>query len=493
MQRYADCVMSTTANIANIEIRLVRRGSSARADAGRVCIASTVLFSGLLLCGSILLAGERLTLAIAFVPFALPGLLWYFLTLERGVLDPAALFAGAFTAYNGIILLRFTSPEVQDKLVYPVRFGPQDFFYSGLASALAAVAMALVWLIWKRTMGHGKPFVTTGWFPVGVSFYLLGVALYFLEYWEIGGYWASISTDRVERLVLLNDQLSLPYLSFVIVGIVIMTLSGFKTPRRVWVLAAVVIWCAILIPQGDRRLILQVLLSAGAAVGLLAKDKNKIRWRYVALVLVAYFAFTIFGQLRVVIPTMASRGISLERALASTDSDAWLDWIKPENTELAGPYLSVLVNTSGKQENWWGLSYLQCLPAVLPRALYPGKKPISPANELASKVYQGTGFASGWGYSAIAEAILNFGFPGAVIILGLWMAFFLRISDLRNTSWGAVITCVLVLQAINVNRIDLRSVYIESFYDLFCIGLAACIMRTAKFMSPRASAVAETA
>jgi hypothetical protein len=468
--------MSTKANRA-VEIRVIQRGWLARPWSARVCVAAVVFLCAFLICGSILLAGEKLTVAIAFVPLTLPALLAYCLAAERGLLDPAALFAGAFAGYNGIILLRFTSAEVQDKLVYPVRFVAGDFFSAGLASALAAVAMAVVWLLWKPETRNRASFATAGWFSVGVSFYLIGVALFFAEYWEIGGYWASISTDRVERLASLNEHLSLPYVSFVVVGIVMMTLSGYKTrSRRAWLFAAAALWCAILLPTGARMLLLQTALSIGCGVTLLANGRAKFRWRYIALAVTAYVVFAIFGQLRVLIPVMASQGISLQRALASTDSDTWLDWTKPENTEFAGPYLSVLVNSSTKQQKWWGRSYLECIPAVLPRALYPGQKPISPANQLAKEVYQGTGFASGWGYSPVAEALLNFGFPGVVIMLGGWMALFLWLSDKRNHSWGAAIVCVLILQAVNVNRIDVRTVYLESFFDVLCVVLAAGIV-----------------
>ena len=127
----------------------------------------------------------------------------------------------------------------------------------------------------------------------------------------------------------------------------------------------------------------------------------------------------------------------------------------------------------------WGSSYVNGLFFFLPKKLYPGIKPRPIGNEfadeIASKFASAYYPASGWGYSPVAEAYINFSFPGVLVIPVLWA---IGLDLLERLRWrglvGLICVTVLLPQTLNANRIDFLWTYTES---LFAIGaaLSACI------------------
>jgi hypothetical protein len=84
---------------------------------------------------------------------------------------------------------------------------------------------------------------------------------------------------------------------------------------------------------------------------------------------------------------------------------------------------------------------------------------------------------SGWGYSPIAEAFQNFGMPGVCVISSLWMGAFIVLSGFRNSQGGLLVAAVLSSETVNVNRIDFRTVYLESFFCIVGVLLASLVVR----------------
>lgn len=447
----------------------------------RLYVLCAAFICCLLLAGSVMIAGSSLTLAIAVVPLILPLLVAYAALLERGLWDSTVLFPAAFAAYNGVLLLRFLSQDVLDHLFYPVRFDPHDFFMAALLSALAAIFIAFTWVIWKPGSLHVPIIDTGGWFAIGAVFYAVGVGLYFLQYAMIGGYTAALATDRLERFEAMAEAQSFPYIPFVLAGLVMtMIASRGKKRKRIAAFAMMAVWCLVVLAQGDRRLLLQAVLAVICAGSFPSLRQSRVRLKYVFLCVAGYAALTVAGQLRAVIPLLASGDISLNRAYDAVSGDVLLETVKPENTEIGGPFLSVLYNVGNVKHYYWGASYIDTIGAALPRVLYPGRKPASPAIDLSNAVHRGIGPVVGWGYSPVAEAYLNFGVAGVCVISSLWMGFFIMLSRLRTRSWGIVIAAVLSSECINVNRIDFRTVYVESFYCLLAIALAAVVVRFAR-------------
>jgi hypothetical protein len=168
-----------------------------------------------------------------------------------------------------------------------------------------------------------------------------------------------------------------------------------------------------------------------------------------------------------------SQGMTVGEVVDLAAEHASPTWILPEHTEFGQPYVSILDLSRKEQELKWGSSYLTSLPAVLPRALYPGKKAIAPSELLASSLHSGLGAPMGWGYTPVAEAYSNFGLPGTFFILCGWSIFFVWLARVRYRGMGGVvIAAILVQEAVNANRIDFRSVYAEGIFCVVAAGAA---------------------
>lgn len=459
-------------------------GSVLQPDAARawraVVLAAAFAASGLL-CWSIMFAGAELTLPIALIPLILPFMVAYATMFERGLLDPSALFVAFFGLYNGLLIVRFLSPEVRDNLPYPMKFDPEIFFQAGLLSALAAIFIAITWACWKKPPAL-KSFTrndVAGWFSVGAIFFAIGLAMYLLQYLQMGGYWSSLAMQRGRRFEVMTQALSLPYLGFVLVGLVMMMISAQGVRKRWLAIAMTGLWCLILIPQGDRRLLLQAILAVSSAAMFIARKSVPVRMKHIVLAVMAYGALAVFGYLREQIPLLLSDSPPQQRIPQSDESNPLWESAKPENSELAGPYFSVLYNAQQVRDYSLGASYLHTIFTVVPRVVY-SSKPLAPAQDLANTVHRGgPQFAvAGWGYSPIAEAFLNFGIVGVCLGSAVWMSGFIILSRLRNYRWGLVAVAVLSSESINANRIDFRAVYLESFYCVLVVMLAAMVVRS---------------
>lgn len=447
-------------------------------SSGRLCVLILTSLAVCLMCWSDVVAGPRLTWVVASVPLVIPIFVAYAAMKERGIWDPTVLFPAFFGIYNGLILVRLLSADVRSRLAYPVKFVDETFFRAGLFSALAAVSLALTWCLWKPIQHRRISIldVTTS-FYVGLICYVLGLLMYLLQYFEIGGYWAALAMNRVKRFEVMTTAISLPYFSFVLVGLVLMVIAGTTVRKRILTVALSALWCILVMAQGDRRLFLQAVFAVASAATFVGARSTRIKLRHIVLALVAFLGLSAFGALRQQIPSLLGH-VHRQVISASSDDSSLLDSAKPENSELAGPLLSVLYNAEHVREYSLGASYVISIFTLLPRFLYPAKPP-APAAELAIQMHHGgTHFpVAGWGYSPIAEAFLNFGIPGVCLIFSCWMSAFVLLSRLRNYKWGLVTAAVLSSEALNVNRIDFRTVYLESVSCLVCVALAALMVR----------------
>lgn len=475
-----------TSSIIQTQLRSHARLS--RDGKRRLSLVACVFFASGLMCWSVMFQGPKLTLAIAVVPLVLPFMVAYAAAMESGIMDPTALFPAFFGMYNGVLLIRFLSYDARDHLSYPVTFSPEVFFRAGVFSALGAIFIAITWSVWKPPV-HKKNQVRSlpGWFAVGTLFYAIGVALYFLQYLQLGGYWAALVMDRVARYQRMTETLSLPYTPFVLVGLAMMAASSRNRGlRRTATLLMMAFWCVIVMAQGERRMVLQAVFAVACAM-FVAPRSDRMKVKHLLLAIIAYAAFSIAGELRLLIPSLAggkevysvvSDSLPHHRVADFSDTDFLLDSIKPEYTELAGPYLSVLYNAEHVRDYIFGSSYAGTIFTFLPRFLYPGTKPLSATEQLDMEMHRGIGPVSGWGYSPIAEAFLNFGLAGVCVISALWMGAFIVLSRLRNFDWGLVTAAVLSSESVNVNRIDFRTVYLESFFCIVGVLLALLVVKT---------------
>ena len=424
----------------------------------------------------------ELTLPLALVSLVPPLSVAIVRVTRSGLADPLAVFAFCFAAYNGLLLVRLSYGGNPHEV--PFAIDRPMFFHAAILSALGSLGLVVGWLLSNNRRSepvrHGSPNECTASFFTGATFYLVGIALYMVQYWQVGGYMQSIAMDRGQRFEMLNGTLSMPYEGFVISGLSLMMYASIGVARARLILssAACLTWLGLVLLQGDRRLALQMIMALGVVIGTLRPKVTKLR--PVALVAIggAYMVAAMFGEYRELIYDVAAGRSTLNQAQVVAGNQESVA-SKPEESELGAPYISLLYYSTGLEPLRWGLSYVTSIPAVVPKALYPGTKTPAISTDLGNALYQGVGPVYGWGFSPVAEGYANFGLPGAFGAMVLWTMFFGWLGSNRYRSVAGMLICANLLQeTVNANRIDFRYVYLESVY---CVGaaLAAVVMMKA--------------
>jgi oligosaccharide repeat unit polymerase len=408
-------------------------------------------------------------------------------------IEPLALFCLAFALYDGLLLFRLATLGDESVLLYPATFSDDTYAAAGVLCAVAATAILFTAILWENVcVRRGRSLrppnyhsgTTTGWFWSGIIMYGVGVVLYYLQFQQMGGYFVALATQRGERFELAGDPsaLSYPYLAFVIPGIACMCYgaeSSKKLAQRVICYGLVGFWCIVVLLQGDRRLLLQASLTVVGVLTVLRPNFLRLRLRTWLLIALAYLAFSVYGYARALITNVAGGLQSPSEAIQELNNNWTSDWIMPEHTEFAGPYLSLLSAVSVHTEHIYGSSYYDSILTVLPRFLYPGVKPQVLSEGFAAQVHRGNGAVTGWGYNPVAEAYVNFGAIGVALIFVLWALFFLAVGTLRSYGVsGMLVSAALLSEAITANRIDFRNVYWETTYFVAGVMLATCIAAT---------------
>lgn len=412
-----------------------------------------------------------------------PFMVAWFGARETHLLNPYSLFAAAYGAYNGLLLLRFAFLD-PGELPYPLQLTNGSIIAAGVLSALGSASIVIVWLFRGNTVDRTIPTFSSSQlkasFQVGILFAVFAFGLYLAQVEQLGGFTAAISIDRVERFQLMQEGFSFPYVSFASVSVALMILgsANFKS-RRYLSWSVVLFWVLVLVLQGDRRLVLQILLTSLAVTAVFNPHRFRVRK---ATLLVGSFAVIlalVFGKIRPLI-SMYMQG-EADAGVFFSQNQALIDpiyLVMPENTEFGGPYVSVLDATSTSRPLLLGRTYLETLPTFLPRALYPGTKPEPLANELADSLSHGDMFVMGWGYSPIAEAYRNFGLFGVAFIMACWGGLFLWVWSIQAKGpWGVVFSATLLQDAIIVNRIDFRTIYLETIFNFTVVLLGLSIAK----------------
>ncbi len=386
-------------------------------------------------------------------------------------LSPFCIFSGTFALYNGLLLIRLSSPEVQSHLVYPVLFSPEDYCQAGLVSAISAITIALTWLACRKLGVRQEPpkqildFAAQRYYTAGFIGVLVGFAVKMVGFWQAGGVFAYLTTSRVELFDSSSPQsIGLPAAPFVVAGLSLMTYAtgtNLSHAKLLW--TSVAAWTVVLLLQGDRRPILQVIIAILFAWSATRQRKLKVRLSAVLMLFILYVCANVFAQFRFLIPAMLQSGTMVPYGASRAISIVELDWIMPENTEFCGPYLFTLSAVSDDSRKLYGGSYVTGLLGVIPRPVYPGTKPTMLGQNFANQMATGSGPASGWGFNPGAEAYMNFGWLGVVVLMFVWALAFIAMNRLRDLRpLGLMIGAALASEAVNVNRIDFSNVCSES-------------------------------
>lgn len=414
----------------------------------------------------------ELTLPLALVSLVPPLGIAFLRAARNGIVDPLAVFALCFAAYNGVLLVRLNYGA--DPLV-PFATNQAIFFRAGILSGAGSLGLVVGWLLSKdarsEPITQASVSECTASFLTGILFYLAGIGLYMVQYSQLGGYMHSVAMDRGERFEMLTRAVSMPYEGFVVSGLSLMVYASIGVSKSKLILssAACLVWLGLVLLQGDRRLALQIMLALAVVIGTLRPKVMKPRFAALVIISVAYLAAVIFGQYRELIYDLAAGRATLKQAeVAAESQDSSLS--NPEGNELGGPYASVLYYSRDTEPLRWGLSYATSIPAVVPKALYPGAKVPAISADLDQALHEGTGPVYGWGFSPVAEGFANFGLAGPFGAMVLWSMLFAWLGANRYRSLTGMLVCAGLLQeAVNANRIDFRYVYFESVY---CGGVA---------------------
>ena len=130
----------------------------------------------------------------------------------------------------------------------------------------------------------------------------------------------------------------------------------------------------------------------------------------------------------------------------------------------------------------YGGTYAEAVPNVLPRSLYPGEKPATLNESLASNIgsADANGSISGWGYSPVAEAYINFGLAGIPLVFAAFSLAFGMMSRLRGLGpFGLVLCAAITPEMLNLNRINMSHAFQEA---VFASALACVLLLLARIL-----------
>jgi len=421
-------------------------------------------------------------LLMAILIFLLSGFIIYLRYYRYGLNDPFLLFTAFFALYNGPFLVQvaWSLPKgLSPSPMFPIRFSPNVYSEAAFASFLAAVGLffsaIFISLTWKKARNAVKGVqsrVFTPW--IGISVFFMGLIMCFLNYQRIGGFMYALSLPRGVRLELLSETPhNLPYAPLVFVGLAWIWLDyARKRLQGFWAWGLLGLWGMIVLIQGGRRFLVYAVLIAFATYAAVRYPKVKIKLKFVvALIAILMFSF-FFAHIRWLIPDTMFGRISVGEAIERIKENVSLAWFLPGTNEFAGPYFTLLYSIAypwPKDAPLFGKSYLQAIPNLLPRSLYPGHKPPPLGDALAIFIHQTympwRESAIGWGYSPVAEAFNNFklwGIPLVFFTIGLlweWVARF------RYKNWvGILLYALLIPQTINLNRTTMAWSFQEAVY-----------------------------
>ena len=301
----------------------------------------------------------------------------------------------------------------------------------------------------------------------------MGFVLLLLDFQRVGGILSAFMAPKGEIM----DQMSeargnLPYLSVLLASLNLYLFSLIHWPRRnsrlAWGLfaAATVAFLAFCVAYGHRLHFFFVLLSLLGTLS--SKLSVRISTRKLLLLLMVFgILFFSLDYLRAYNIIRYGLGNSASSAKSRFTS---LQELVP--TELVNPYGTLVISLWKDVERAYGTTYVQAIPNILPRSLYPGEKPLIIEKAWKStyipRLYPpGLSRYPGLGFLPVAEAYLNFGWMGPPIILFLIGLMLNYAQNLRCTALGSLLYAVWLPCAYYANR----ACFAGAIHQMFFVGM----------------------
>ena len=427
----------------------------------------------------------------ALAAFAVPLGVSIFRINRFGICDPGAIFLIFFTGYNGFLLCRVAVGILGEdlKMPYPIHYSSEVYtecaFLSFVFSVVLGASLFLLSFRPVRTRMHVDDLnvLAGAAFPVGIIFFMIGNLFMILNILKLGGMREVFSMQKLTRFELTREAgLLLPYMPFAVSGVMLLALSFWKKRDLKTLLtlsAAVLTWVAFGFLLQERTTTFYVLISVVGMLGFLRGWR--LSYKIVIAGLFVYLWFMVYGQMRWVIPVVMEGRMSSQAAVEWVQENSAADWIMPENNEFAGPFYSLVYNVDDPAPLRWGKSYVDGFLYFLPKVLYPSK-PVPIGNEFAQEVHSkfATAYSpvSGWGYSPVAEALVNFGWAGVAILPVFWAVGLDLLERFRWRNTFALLCVTSLLGELqNANRINWTWVWTESVFNIVVCALAILFVR----------------
>jgi hypothetical protein len=419
----------------------------------------------------------------------------------NGAGDPLFLFAVIFALYNGSIVLEMGLTAIRELPAVFIYNAVQikDFVNAGACSAIAATGMLLSALMLNRKKSDRTSSIPSEikssrkiadrLFWVGAWSLIIMMAIsVVLVLVTVGGreYLSSSRAGSFANPGRINPSLALgigiPIVPFTIAGWACLSLGVCQFPnRRRTRLFVVLVMVFILFNfvQGERHLVAyMVIIAFGAYATRFALTRRKKR-QVILIAVCTYLAFILLSGIRTILPDLFSEKatkIDLYRTLLSFSGS----WMLPSNNEVVGPYFTLVDTLQNPTESRLGKTYASAILYVLPTKLYPGIKPESVGREFALMMSERVSnpIVVGFGFSPVAEAVLNFGWEGIIFVFGLLAACLHWLGTLRQKGLvGVLIYLAILPQVLNANRYSMDGVFQEAIYALVAVFVLYFIAR----------------
>jgi len=395
-----------------------------------------------------------------------------------GFLSPFVLFMGGGVLYILPVALTLLFDGV---LTWERKFNTTVLIDAIWLSVAALVAATFGFVIGMSDRRRPRPFpqVFSRWNPVAVSVVGWGLIIYGILTVSIaiilvGGPAVLTDSQYGHRYLLLRGLGPLlSGLTAVIIGGSILFLSGLRRGRprttiavAVLVLGALAVWTMIL---ESRSALVQMML-----VFLIIRHTSGRRLRALGIVAIAVLLLTggmLFGY---------ARGAAAHLG----DLPFWV--FNPANHEFGaaiGTVADIIHHVPAAIDYRYGLTYLSAPGVLVPLFLWPGR-PLAPGEWYVATLYPNVWMSGGaYAFSPVAEAYLNFGIGGVLIVfclLGIAIARLERRLALYDVlpPWVSIAYALFAPYIILFSRLDSVTV-LKSFVvlTLFPMLLSAATTR----------------